>query len=46
MLGLVALARTDISEESVAAINRVTRIGELGTLALTNYSHSLEPQKA
>jgi hypothetical protein len=34
----VALVRTDVSEERSAPIIRVTRIGELGTLAVTgNY---------
>jgi hypothetical protein len=32
----VALVRTDISEELSASIIRVTRIGELGTLAVTS----------
>jgi hypothetical protein len=33
----VALVRTDVSEELIASIIRVTRIGELGaTLAVTN----------
>jgi hypothetical protein len=31
MLRLVALVRTDVSEERSASIIRVTRIGELGT---------------
>jgi hypothetical protein len=31
MLGSVALVRTDVSEERIASIIRVTRIGELGT---------------
>jgi hypothetical protein len=30
MLSLVALVRTDVSEELSASIIRVTRIGELG----------------
>jgi hypothetical protein len=30
--------KTDVSEERIASINRVTRIGNLGTkLAVTNY---------
>jgi 1,4-dihydroxy-2-naphthoate octaprenyltransferase len=38
MLRRVSLLRTDISEERTASINRVTRIGELGTtIALTSY---------
>jgi hypothetical protein len=32
----VALVRTNISEELSASIIRVTRIGELGTLAITS----------
>jgi hypothetical protein len=37
MLHHVALVRTDVSEESIACIIRVTRIGELGTtLAITS----------
>jgi hypothetical protein len=34
MLRRVALVRTDVSEESVASIIRVTRIGELGTMTV------------
>jgi hypothetical protein len=36
MLHYVALVRTDVSEELSASIIRVTIIGELGTLAITN----------
>jgi hypothetical protein len=36
MLRRVALVRTDVSEELSASIIRVTRIGELGTLAVTS----------
>jgi hypothetical protein len=36
MLRHVALVRTDVSEEISASIIRVTRIGELGTLAVTS----------
>jgi hypothetical protein len=36
MLRRVALVRTDISEELSPSIIRVTRIGELGTLAVTS----------
>jgi hypothetical protein len=32
----VALVTTDVSEERSASIIRVTRIGELGTLAVTS----------
>jgi demethoxyubiquinone hydroxylase (CLK1/Coq7/Cat5 family) len=35
MLRRVALVRTDVSEELSASVIRVTRIGELGTLAVT-----------
>jgi hypothetical protein len=37
MLRRVALLRTDVSEELIASIIRVTRIGEIGTtLAVTS----------
>jgi hypothetical protein len=36
MLCRVALVRTDVSEELSASFIRVTRIGELGTLAVTS----------
>jgi hypothetical protein len=36
MLRRVALVRTDASEERIASISRVTRIGELGILAVTS----------
>jgi hypothetical protein len=36
MLCHVALVRTDVSEELSASFIRVTRIGELGTLAVTS----------
>jgi hypothetical protein len=36
MLRRVALVRTDVSEELSSSIIRVTRIGELGTLAVTS----------
>jgi hypothetical protein len=36
MLLHVAPVRTDVSEELSASIIRVTRIGELGTLAVTS----------
>jgi hypothetical protein len=36
MLRRVNLIRTDVSEESIASVIRVTRIGELGTLAVTS----------
>jgi hypothetical protein len=35
MLRRVALVRTDVSEELSASFIRVTRIGELGTIAVT-----------
>jgi hypothetical protein len=37
----VALVRIDVSEELSASIIRVTRIGELGTLAITSKRHTL-----
>jgi hypothetical protein len=36
MLRRVAVVRTDVSEELSASIIRVTRIGEVGTLAVTD----------
>jgi hypothetical protein len=36
MLRRVALVRTDVSEDLSASIIRVTRIGELGMLAVTS----------
>jgi hypothetical protein len=36
MLDCVALVRTDVSEELSASIITVTRIGVLGTLAVTS----------
>jgi hypothetical protein len=41
MLLRVALVRTDVSEERIASIVRVTIIGELGTLAITSIFHSV-----
>jgi demethoxyubiquinone hydroxylase (CLK1/Coq7/Cat5 family) len=41
MLRRVDLVRTDVSEEHIASIIRVTRIGEVGTLALTSHRHTL-----
>jgi hypothetical protein len=42
MLRRVSLVRTDVSEELSAAINRVTRIGDLGTtLAVTSNRRTL-----
>jgi hypothetical protein len=35
MLRLVAVVRTDVSEELSASIIRMTKIGELGMLAVT-----------
>jgi hypothetical protein len=47
MLRRVALVRTDVSEELSASINRVTRIGELGTmLAVTNNRRALRSSVA
>jgi hypothetical protein len=36
MLSHVALVRTDVSEERITSVIEVTRIGELGTLAVTS----------
>jgi demethoxyubiquinone hydroxylase (CLK1/Coq7/Cat5 family) len=36
MLHRVAVVRADVSEECSASIIRVTKIGELGTLAVNN----------
>jgi hypothetical protein len=41
MLHHAALVRTDVSEEPNASIIRVTRIGELGTLAVTSNQRTL-----
>jgi hypothetical protein len=41
MLRRVALVRTDFSEEFSASIIKVTRIGELGTLALISNRRTL-----
>jgi hypothetical protein len=38
----VALIRTDVSEELSASIIRVTRMGELGTLAVTSSQCTLQ----
>jgi hypothetical protein len=37
----VALVRTDVTEELTASITRATRIGELGTLAVTSNRRTL-----
>jgi hypothetical protein len=41
MVRRVALVRTDVSEEPSASFIRVTRIGELGTLAATSNRRTL-----
>jgi hypothetical protein len=41
MICCVAFVRTDVSEELSASIIGVTRIGELGTLAVTSKRPSL-----
>jgi hypothetical protein len=41
MLRRVALVRTNVSEELSASIIRVTRIGELGTTAVTSNRRAL-----
>jgi hypothetical protein len=38
MLRRVAVIRTYVSEELIASIIRVTRIGELGTTSVASYS--------
>jgi hypothetical protein len=38
----MALVRTDVSEELSASIIRMTRMGELGTLAVTNNRRTLQ----
>jgi hypothetical protein len=42
MLRLVALVRTDVSEERIASIITVTRIGEQETTLATTDAHSEE----
>jgi hypothetical protein len=43
----VALVRTDVSEEYISSIIRVTRIGELGTnLAVSSNQHPTKKYKA
>jgi hypothetical protein len=41
MLRRVALVRTEVSEELSAFVIRATRIGELGTLAVTSNRRTL-----
>jgi hypothetical protein len=41
MLRRVVLVKTDVSEEFSASIIRVTRIGEIETLAVTSNRHKL-----
>jgi hypothetical protein len=41
VLSRVALVRTDVSEELCASFIKVTRIGELGTLAGTSNRRTL-----
>jgi hypothetical protein len=43
MLHRVALVRTDVSEKPITSIIWVTRIGELGTLAVTSNRRTLRP---
>jgi hypothetical protein len=45
MLRRVALVRTDVSEGRSASFIRVTRIGELGTLAVTSNRRTLRNRK-
>jgi hypothetical protein len=42
MLCRVPLVKTDVSEESISSIIRMTRIGEIGTLAVTNNRRTLQ----
>jgi hypothetical protein len=42
ILRRVALVRTDVSEELSASFIRVTRIGELGTLAVNSNRHTMQ----
>jgi hypothetical protein len=42
MLRRVAFVIKDVSEERIASIMKVTRIGELGTLAVTSNRKSLQ----
>jgi hypothetical protein len=46
MLRHVALVRTDVSDELSASIIRVTRIDELGTLAVTSNGRTLRASVA
>jgi hypothetical protein len=46
MLRRVALVRTDVSEEFSSSFIRVTRIGELGTLAATSNRSTLRASVA
>jgi hypothetical protein len=46
MLRRVALVRTDVSEDLSASIIMVTRIGELGTLAVTSNRRTLRASVA
>jgi hypothetical protein len=41
MLRHVALVRTGVSEECIASIIRVTRIGELGTMLAVTSTHNM-----
>jgi hypothetical protein len=45
MLHRVALVITDISEERIVSIIRMTRIGELGTLAVTSNRRTMRRKK-
>jgi hypothetical protein len=42
MLRRVALVTTDVSEERVVSIIRITRIGKLGTLAVNSNRSTLQ----
>jgi hypothetical protein len=43
MLRRVALVRTDVSEDGIPSINRVTRIGVLGTKLATSSNRNRQP---
>jgi hypothetical protein len=46
MLRLVALVRTDVLEERIVSIIRMTRIGELGIMLAVSSNYSISSQPA
>jgi hypothetical protein len=46
MLRLVALVRTDVSEEGSASFIRLTRMGELGTTIAVTSNRGISSQRA